>query len=52
MRREGFEFCIGRPEVIIREENGIKMEPFEHLVIDTPVSNVAPQLTQVTLHLW
>ncbi|WP_141053147.1 translational GTPase TypA [Aliarcobacter cryaerophilus] len=36
MRREGFEFCIGRPEVIIREENGIKMEPFEHLVIDTP----------------
>ncbi|MDX4025081.1 translational GTPase TypA [Aliarcobacter skirrowii] len=36
MRREGFEFCIGRPEVIIKEENGIKMEPFEHLVIDTP----------------
>ena len=36
MRREGFEFSIGRPEVIIREENGIKMEPFEHLVIDTP----------------
>lgn len=36
MRREGFEFCIGRPEVIIREENGVKMEPFEHLVIDLP----------------
>jgi GTP-binding protein len=36
MRREGFEFCIGRPEVIIKEENGVKMEPFEHLVIDTP----------------
>ena len=36
MRREGFEFCIGRPEVIIREENGVRMEPFEHLVIDTP----------------
>ncbi len=36
MRREGFEFCIGRPEVITKEENGVKMEPFEHLVIDTP----------------
>lgn len=36
MRREGFEFSIGRPEVIIREENGVKMEPFEHLVIDLP----------------
>ncbi|MFA9372956.1 MAG: translational GTPase TypA [Poseidonibacter sp.] len=36
MRREGFEFCIGRPEVIVREIDGVKMEPFEHLVIDTP----------------
>ena len=36
MRREGFEFCIGRPEVIIRIEDGVKMEPFEHLVIDLP----------------
>ncbi|WP_419766358.1 MAG: translational GTPase TypA [Arcobacter sp.] len=36
MRREGFEFCIGRPEVITKEEDGVKMEPFEHLVIDTP----------------
>ena len=34
MRREGFEFALGRPEVIIKEENGIKMEPYEHLVID------------------
>ncbi len=36
MRREGFEFSLGRPEVIIKEENGVKMEPFEHLVIDAP----------------
>ena len=36
MRREGFEFTLGRPEVIIKEENGTKMEPFEHLVIDVP----------------
>lgn len=36
LRREGFEFSISRPEVIIKEENGVKTEPFEHLVIDTP----------------
>lgn len=36
MRREGFEFSIGRPEVIVKIEDGVKLEPFEHLVIDTP----------------
>jgi len=36
MRREGFEFSLGRPEVIIKEIDGVSMEPFEHLVIDVP----------------
>ncbi|QKF85228.1 GTP-binding protein TypA [Campylobacter blaseri] len=36
MRREGFELCLGRPEVIIKEINGVKCEPYEHLVIDVP----------------
>lgn len=36
MRREGFEFLLGRPEVIIKEINGVKCEPFEFLVIDAP----------------
>ena len=36
MRREGFEFLLARPEVVIKEENGVRMEPFEHLVIDVP----------------
>ncbi len=36
MRREGFEFLLARPEVVIREENGVKLEPFEHLVVDVP----------------
>jgi GTP-binding protein len=36
MRREGFEFSISRPEVIIKEINGVKCEPFEHLVCDIP----------------
>lgn len=34
MRREGFELAVGRPEVIIREENGVKMEPYERLTFD------------------
>ena len=34
MRREGFEFCVGRPEVILKEKNGRKQEPIEHLYID------------------
>jgi GTP-binding protein len=34
MRREGFEFCISRPEVIYRHENGQKMEPIEKLLVD------------------
>ncbi len=36
MRREGYEFNLGRPEVVIKEENGIKLEPYEHLVVDVP----------------
>lgn len=34
MRREGFELCVGRPEVIIKYEEGQKMEPIEHLYVD------------------
>ncbi len=36
MRREGFELQVSQPEVIIKEENGIKTEPYEELVIDVP----------------
>jgi GTP-binding protein len=36
MRREGFEFLLARPEVVVKEENGVKLEPFEHLVVDVP----------------
>ncbi|MCF6330025.1 MAG: translational GTPase TypA [Sulfurimonas sp.] len=36
MRREDHEFSISRPEVIIKEIEGVKCEPFEHLVIDVP----------------
>lgn len=34
MRREGYEMAVGRPQVIIREENGVKTEPYETLMFD------------------
>lgn len=36
MRREGYELQVGKPEVIIREIEGVKCEPFESLVIELP----------------
>ena len=36
MRREDYEFSISRPQVIVKEVEGVKCEPFEHLVIDVP----------------
>lgn len=36
MRREGFELQVSKPEVILKEENGIVMEPFEDVQIDCP----------------
>lgn len=37
MRREGFEMQVGEPEVIIKEENGKKLEPYEEMVVDVPM---------------
>jgi len=34
MRREGFELCVGRPEVIFKEENGVRTEPIETVYVD------------------
>jgi len=36
MRREGYEFQVGKPQVIIKEIDGIKCEPIETLVVDVP----------------
>lgn len=49
MRREGFELCVGRPEVIIKYVDGQKMEPIESLHIDCDESFmgvVTEKLTQ------
>ncbi|QDZ18506.1 GTP-binding protein TypA [Chloropicon primus] len=36
MRREGFEFQIGPPTVILKEENGEKLEPYEVAIVEAP----------------
>ncbi|MDB5181763.1 MAG: bipA, partial [Candidatus Saccharibacteria bacterium] len=40
MRREGFEFEVGRPQVVTIEENGQTMEPVEELIIEVPAEHV------------
>ncbi len=36
MRREGYEMTIGQPQVILREIDGVKCEPYESMVVDVP----------------
>lgn len=37
MRREGYELQVGQPQVIVKEINGVKCEPIETLIVDTPL---------------
>ena len=37
MRREGYELQVSQPHIIIKEENGKKLEPFEEVTIDVPI---------------
>jgi GTP-binding protein len=36
MRREGYELMVGKPEIVVRTENGRRLEPLESLVVDCP----------------
>jgi GTP-binding protein len=36
MRREGFELTVGQPQVLVKQVNGAKHEPYEVLVVDVP----------------
>ena len=44
MRREGFELQVSKPEVIIKEIDGVKCEPFEYVQIDLPNEYVGPTI--------
>ena len=37
MRREGFEMQVSEPKVIVKEKDGVQMEPYEELVVDVPM---------------
>lgn len=49
MRREGFELEVSKPQVIIKEDNGQKMEPYEELQIDCPEEVVGSVIEQLGL---
>lgn len=36
MRREGYELQVSQPQIIIKEEDGIKLEPYEEVTVDVP----------------
>lgn len=48
MRREGYELTIGQPQVIIKEIDGVKCEPYENLVIDIPQEFASKAIDLVT----
>ena len=47
MRREGYELCVGKPEVICHYENGKRQEPIERLSLDVPVQCVGAAMQLV-----
>jgi GTP-binding protein len=47
MRREGFEISVGKPKVILREEQGTTLEPFETLVVEVPQEKFGPVMELV-----
>ncbi len=48
MRREGFELTVGQPQVIVKEIDGRKCEPYEVLVVDVPSEFSGKVIDQVT----
>lgn len=47
MRREGFELSVGKPQVVIKEVDGVKCEPFETLVVEVPTDKFGPVMELV-----
>ncbi len=49
MRREGYELQVGRPQVILKEIDGVKCEPYETLVVDVPEELASKAINLITL---
>ena len=48
MRREGFELTVGQPQVLIKQIDGAKNEPYENLVVDVPADYSGKVIDLVT----
>ncbi len=48
MRREGYELQVSQPEVIIKEEGGQKLEPYEEVTIDVPAESSGAVIEKMT----
>ncbi|HDZ36729.1 MAG TPA: translational GTPase TypA, partial [Marinobacter sp.] len=49
MRRENFELAVGRPEVVIKEVDGEKQEPYENVIVDIEEQHQGPLMEQMGL---
>ncbi len=49
MRREGYELQVGKPQVIFKEQDGVRCEPVETLVVDVPESVAGKAIELVTM---
>ena len=48
MRREGYELQVSQPQVIIKEKDGVKTEPFEEVTIDVPDNVTSAVISRLT----
>jgi len=48
MRREGYELTVGQPQVIVKQVDGVKSEPYESLVVDVPQEFASKVIDLVT----
>ena len=47
MRRQGYEFAVSKPQVIYQEIDGVKCEPIERLVVDTPQASAGAVIEKI-----
>jgi GTP-binding protein len=47
MRREGYEFALGMPEVVVKDVDGVKSEPVEMVIVDVPDAYVGAVTTRL-----
>lgn len=48
MRREGYELQVSQPQVILKEKDGVKTEPFEEVTIDVPNKMAGPVIEKLS----